>query len=124
MFEYGQTKSALGCHRAIQLFQHRSGSTQTTFKIGLLAFDRVVLFLKRPSHALQPTLFGYHTGGHWVLLPLPDLNLQAELAVWTKTERKITMESFLKSTRPQSEKGGLNPIQAQHPRSGLFLTGV
>ncbi|KAH9457016.1 hypothetical protein Pst134EA_020918 [Puccinia striiformis f. sp. tritici] len=27
------------------------------------------------------------------------------------------MESFLKSTRPQSEKGGLNPIQAQHPRS-------
>ncbi|POW11796.1 hypothetical protein PSTT_05060 [Puccinia striiformis] len=53
MFEYGQIKSgsrspsrgvnpvpfyypALGCHRAIQLFHHRSGSTQTIFKIRLL----------------------------------------------------------------------------------------
>ncbi|KNE96984.1 hypothetical protein PSTG_09722 [Puccinia striiformis f. sp. tritici PST-78] len=112
MFEYGQIKSgsrspsrgvnpvpfyypALGCHRAIQLFQHRSGSTQTIFKIRLLAFDRVVLFLKRPSHALRPhrlidryrpEVIGYFS---LCLIFSPDLDLQAEPAVWTKTKRKI-----------------------------------
>ncbi|KAI9609350.1 hypothetical protein H4Q26_007302 [Puccinia striiformis f. sp. tritici PST-130] len=98
MFEYGQIKSgsrspsrgvnpvpfyypALGCHRAIQLFHHRSGSTQTIFKIRLLsAFHRVVLFLKRPSHALRP-------GG---LHPIQAQQPRIKLAITPATVEKST----------------------------------
>ncbi|POW19526.1 hypothetical protein PSHT_04525 [Puccinia striiformis] len=69
--------------------------SQISIKFDQSAFHRVVLFLKRPSHALRPhrlidryrpEVIGYFG---LCLIFSPDLDLQAEPAVWTKTERKI-----------------------------------